>query len=182
MTAQDRDRFLSRLAAALRRLKVADAGEIVADVRGHIDESAEIRSLDETLLSLGAPEALARAYALELALSQRREGRWRASSVFLLVSLSVGASLVTLIVAPTLAALAFTFLVTGLLSFVFATIELTIVDLPFIENGNISPVEALGASAPIFAAGCLFGWLLWRYLRFVIASLRRAVPRSAGPA
>lgn len=177
MTEQDRDRFLLRLAGALRRLKVADADEIVADVRGHIEESAESRSLDETLIALGEPEALARAYALELALSRHREGRWRASSVFVLVSLSVGASLVTLVVAPTLAALAFTFLVTGVLSFAFAVIELTIVDLPFVENGNFSPLEALGASAPIFAAGCLFGWLLWRYLRFVTTSLRRALPR-----
>ncbi len=176
MTTQDRDRFLSRLAAALRRLKVPDADEIVADVRGHIDESAESRSLDEALITLGPPETLARAYALELAFSRHREGRWRASSVFVVVSLLVGASLMTLVVAPTLAVLAFTFLVTGLVSFAFALIELTLVDLPFVENGNISPLEALGVSAPIFATGCLFGWLLWRYLRFVIASLRRALP------
>lgn len=178
MTVSNEASYLSKFGAALRRMKVAGAEEIVADVRGHIAESvASERSLEQTLTALGAPDALARAYAVELAMSQYPTDRQSISSIAKLTLLLIGASTVTLIVVPTLLLFAFTFLVTGFFSFIFAIIELLIVDLPFVQNDNISPIEALGVSAPVFAAGCLFAWLLWRYLKYVAATLRKALPR-----
>lgn len=172
----DEEAYLSKFRAALHRLKVAGASGIVADVRGHIAEAAaDGRSLEQALSALGPPEGLARAYAVELALSSIPQNRWSFRALARLASLLIGASLVSLLLVPSLTFLAFTFLVTGAFSFVFALIELLIVDLPFIQNDHISPLQALGASIPIFAAGCLFVWVLWRYLRYLAASARKEI-------
>lgn len=177
------DAYLLKFGAALRRMKVAGAREIVVDVKGHIAEAMETgRSLEQALTALGPPEALARAYAVELALSNPRARPAGLLSVARIALLLAGASVISAIVAPSLALLAFTFLATGLLSFVFAAIELLIVDLPFIQNSHFSPIEALAASIPIFAVGCLFAWLLWRYLRYLVRSLRRMIPAGPPPA
>ena len=167
--------YLAKFSKELRRLNVQDASGIAGDVRGHIGEAiADGRSLVETLSALGPPSALARAYAIELVVADAAKTRWSLSSLIRFAMLLLGASIVSLTLVPLLLVLAFTFLLTGAVSFVFAVVELFIVDLPFIQNEHFSPLEALGASIPIFAAGCLFAWLLWRYLRYIAASVRRA--------
>lgn len=172
----DGEAYLSKFGAALRRLRMADASGIVADVRGHIAEAAaDGRSLEQALTALGSPEALARAYAVELAHARLTNNGWSFLTFARLASLLAGASVLSLLVVPSLTILAFTFLVTGGLSFVFALIELLIVDLPFIQNDHLSPLQALGASVPIFAAGCVFVWVLWLYLRYLAVSMRKEI-------
>ena len=66
------DRYLGSFAAAFDEFEASDRDEIVQELRNHIMEArASGTNLDSVLEALGPADALARAYAVELALNPR---------------------------------------------------------------------------------------------------------------
>ena len=69
MTAtQQIDGYMRALARALGGLEAKDRGDILAEIRAHLEHRAEENRLGEALKALGAPEACARGFLDELKL------------------------------------------------------------------------------------------------------------------
>ena len=62
--------FLAELSAALRALPQADRAEIVREIESHLSERAKAGDLDAALAALGRPQAFARNYLEDRALTQ----------------------------------------------------------------------------------------------------------------
>jgi uncharacterized membrane protein len=171
---------------AARRLKLAEAGEVAADVRQHIAEArAAGEPWDKIRTKLGAPDALARSYAAELLFGaeaqardpDRRDGRLHLWTLF---GLATGGGLLTLIVTTTLGSISLAFAISaavmiglGLPLALGATLP------PFVQMSGAPPWVAV-ALAPVMG---LVAWAAFTglvgYLRWFAGTLRRALPGRA---
>ena len=175
------DAYMRQFETALRRYALKQQSEIASDLRSHIQEAIDYgKTPDETLNALGAPEALARAYAVELLVDaprdQRPSGAWRALK---LIGLVAAGGIVTYVVVVSLGAISLSFMASGLLLFGVGLIEAAGIHLPHVQLANLPPL-AVAAMGPLcFAIGYGAGALLWRYVRFLVRTVRAALPRKA---
>jgi uncharacterized membrane protein len=181
MTDTSIDAYLKRFEAALGRFGVPHIRDIGADVRSHILEALDYgKSLDVTLRALGAPEALARSYAIEL-LSNRPAKASPWMRALQLTGLLAATSAVSAVVVLLLGSIGVTFIGSAFLLLSVGLLETAGIHLPNVQTADLSPWIFV-ALAPVFF---LIGWgccvLLMRYLRAVARGLARRLPirRSA---
>jgi len=176
------ERYLERLATALKSFECAESAEIVNDLRGHIEEAQAMgKPLDAVLESIGPAETLARAYAIELELNPRgARFRRTVGGVLRIVGILAAASVVSLLVVGMLGSVALAFTVSGLVLIVVGALEAAGVHLPNVQLGGLSPwiVIAIGPIMSAIGLAALAG--LWTYLRALARTLRRALPARAG--
>ncbi len=174
------DAYMSRFEAALRRYALKEQSDIANDLRSHIREAIEYgKPVDEVLHALDAPEALARAYAVELLVdappNQRPSGALRALK---LVGLLAAGGIVTYVVVVGLGAISLSFLASGVILVVIGGLEAVGVHLPHVETNNLPPLLFVALGPVFFALGWGAGGLLMRYIRFLTRTIRAALPRK----
>jgi uncharacterized membrane protein len=170
-------RYMKQFERSLEALDIAEGKDIAAELKGHVAEAlANGKALDATLESLGPADALARAYAVELHMNQRKE-RNLVVRIIRVTSILAASGCLTFFVSSTLGILAVSFLVTGVLGVVLVPIELA-VDLPYVQVAGVSPFVAYALVAGCLALGLALTWLFWLYLRSVGRALRKSLPRA----
>ena len=170
--------YLAAFESEARRLKLAEWSDISSDVHGHINEAVEYgRPLEDALKAMGRPEALARAYALELMMQQPKSTRahWGVQALRLAGLAAVG-GVVTLIVVMALGSVGVGLVFSGLVFLATGLVEAAGVHFSFVSLGGFSPWVFVAASPLLFAIGLGALWLLARYLRFAAGQLVRSVP------
>jgi hypothetical protein len=176
------EKYLCAFEAALAAFNVPEKTEVVVEIRSHIAEAlAEGKPLASVLAALGPAEDLARGYAVELTLNPRSD---RKHSLVLRVLRLIGilfvGSLVTFVVVSLLGTIGIGFTLSGLVMTVVATIEATGIHLPFVQLGGMPPSVFILGGLGIFLVGAGALYLLRLYLRFLVATSRRVLPRPAG--
>lgn len=171
--------YLAAFEQEARGFGLNEARDIANDVRSHINEAVEYgKPLDEVLASLGAPKALARAYAVELLMGKPKEAS-NIGRIAQLLALVAFGGILTLILVTSLGSLGISFLLSGILLFVLGLLEAFGVHLPHVETGGISPWLVAALGPVMFAVGWGALLLLWSYVRFAGRQLVRALPRRA---
>jgi len=171
---------------AAKRLKITEAADIAADVRQHIAEArAAGEPWEKVRAKLGTPEALARAYAVELMFGAETEGpdakrRGGGLRLWTLFGLATGGGLLTLIVTTTLGSIAFAFALSTII-LIGVGIPLTFgATMPSYVHWSGAPPWVAVAIAPFMG---LIAWAAFRglvgYLKWFAGSLRRALPGRA---
>ncbi len=168
--------YLAAFETQLRRLGLSDAADIAADVRSHIDEALGYgRSLESVLETLGSPEALARAYAVELLMQPPRTPsnlmRWPR-----LIALIAFGGVLTLIIVLFLGSVCLGLGMSGLLAIAFGVFEVAGVHSPFVHLDGHSPWWLLVLGPAALAVGLVAGWALKVYVRFAARQITRAIP------
>lgn len=171
------ERYMAHLEQAISGLDPEDRREVLQEIRNHIAEAmAAGKRLDAVLESLGAADALGRAYAIELLLhpqSNRRQNvvqRW-----FTIVGLLVVLSIPTLIVVSTLGSIGLSFVAAGVASFVIGVVELAGV-LPALHLSDLPPGVPILAGPVLLAVGVMSLAALRFYVRFATRAVRAALP------
>jgi uncharacterized membrane protein len=174
------DRYLAAFDAALKDLAPAERAEVVAEIRQHItDATAAGKPIDEVLQSLGAVEALARAYQLELlvkpgtaASSQPRSDRW----LKILGLIAVG-SLPTFVIVVTLGTLGLSLSLSGL-AVIMAGAADSVGALPSWVSNDVEPWLAIVLGVVITLVGVLCSIGTVAYVKFVVRLVRRILPQA----
>lgn len=159
-------RYLSRLNAELAPLDAGDRREILSEIEHHIADAVSAgRAIDDVLTSLGPADALARAYAVELTLNQRRSAG-RIDRALTVIGWLTVASLPSLVISVTLLALGVAFGAAGVAVFVAGIAAL--VNPAFVPDLTVSPWVCLVIGPPMALGGgaALFG--LYLYLRMLV--------------
>jgi uncharacterized membrane protein len=165
----------------LKRYRLPERLDIVADVRGHVAEAvASGRSLESVLESMGPAEALARAFVIELVAqppTERPSGLMRRIGIIVrrivvTLGLLIASGLATLIMTIVFGLVGASLVATGFASAVIGVAELagwhipgTRIDAPF------TPLSVIALGPVVFAIGCAALWVLWRYARFLARAL-----------
>jgi uncharacterized membrane protein len=170
-------RYLTAFEEALAATAPDDRADIVAEIRQHIaDAQAAGRTLDDILNALGPVDALARAYALELAISPRSAPREPRSDRWLkILGLMAIASLPSFIVLTVLGTIGIAFTLSGL-AVVIAGIADATGALPGWIQNDIGPAAAIVTGVGLTVAGLLSGWGAVAYTRFLTRLVRRVLP------
>jgi uncharacterized membrane protein len=172
-------RYLAGLDSGLRSLNETDRAEVVRDIRSHISEATSAgRPLDGVLLSLGTPDALARAYSLELLMKKPDAFKVKRSRIIRMIGLVVLGSLPTIVAVAVLGALGIAFTATGIVLFVAGQAALAD-SLPWWVSMDIDPRLAVILAPAFFIVGGLLLAGLWGYLRFAAKVVRRVLPPKA---
>lgn len=174
-------RYVSAFEEALTAAAPVDRADIVAEIRQHIaDAQAAGRPLDDVLHALGPVDALARAYALELAISPRsaprapRGGRWlRILGLVALVSLP------SFIVLTVLGTIGVSFTLSGLAVLIAGLADAS-GTLPAWIRNDIGPAAAIATGVGLMVAGLLSGWGALAYARVLTRLVRRVLPPRPG--
>jgi len=170
--------YLTAFESEARRVKLAEWSDISKDVRGHINEAVEYgRPLEDVLKAMGRPEALARAYALELMLQRPKSsrGHWGVQALRLAGLAAVG-GVVTLVVVMALGSIGAVLVFSGMVFLATGLLEAAGVHFAFVSMGGLSPWVFVAASPPMFAIGVGALWLLAKYLRYAAGQLVRSIP------
>ena len=174
------ERYLMSFVDALGRLDCPERQEIVDEIRNHIAEARSAgKPLDGILEALGPADVLALGYAVELLLNPRPDRRIRAFSHFAKVAGLVAASgLTTLLVVAGLGSVAIGFGLSGLVMFAIGTLEAADIHLSGVEMNGISPIWAIMLGPVLVAIG--FAGLVGvrSYIRFLVHTFRRVLPRA----
>jgi uncharacterized membrane protein len=176
------EKYLSAFEAALTRFNVPEKTEVAVEIRSHIAEAlAEGKPLANVLAALGSAEDLARGYAVELTLNPRSDRKQSfVLRVLRLMGIFFVGSLVTFVVVSLLGTIGVGFTLSGLVMVVVAAIEAAGTHLPFVQLGGMPPSVFILGGAAIFAVGAGALYLLRLYVRFLVATSRRVLPRQAG--
>jgi uncharacterized membrane protein len=171
-------RYLHDFALAARRRRLGEWREIAEDLRSHINEALDHgKPIEDVLAALGAPAALARAYAVELLMQRSLEEPGGALFRALrLVGAIAAGGVVTLIVAGALGVLGLTFLFSGIALFTIGLLAAGGVHLPNVRLGGLSPWLYVAAAPIVLGLGWAACWALWRYARAVARALTRTLP------
>ncbi|HVY83596.1 MAG TPA: hypothetical protein VG943_00560 [Caulobacterales bacterium] len=172
--------YMARFESALRRYGVPEAQEIALDVRSHIAEALGYgRPLDSVMSTLGQPDALARAYAVELLMHPPKDARVDAVMRFLrILALVIAGSFVSLIVATVLGAFGLSFLLAAIILLMGGVLEAFGVQLAHVHTGGLPPWAVIALSPVAGVVAWFFFWLLWLYVRAAARAVRRALPSS----
>lgn len=173
------ERYMARLAAAVRDLNCPEPQEIVAEIRSHIAEAQSAgKPLDAVLQALGPADVLARAYAVELLLHPRDARPTRALGRFLRVAGVVAASsIATLIVVAALGSVGIGFSVSGVTMFVVGVLEMSDVHLPGVQMSGLPPELPIVLGPLLLLLGIAALIILRMYVRFMVRTLRRVLGR-----
>lgn len=174
------DTYLKRLDAALKKFKLAERAEIVADVRSHIADALSFgKPLPDVLRAFGKPEALARAYAMELALHPSGGGGMNVWRFFRVAMIVAASGFMSLIVALFLGTIAIGFFLSGVCCVILGALGAAGVDMgPHVNFGGMPPIAAVLFGVVLMAIGWGSGWLLWLYARFIARAVSRAMPNA----
>lgn len=178
------DRYLTGFDSALTELAPSERVDVVAEIRQHIaDATAAGKPIDQVLQSLGAVDALARAYQLELLVTPRptaapqpRSDRW-----LKIIGLLALGSLPTFIILVVLGTLGISFTLSGL-AVIMAGAADSAGALPAWATVSVEPWVAIVVGLVIMIAGLLCSWGTVVYLRFVVRVVKRIVPARPAPA
>lgn len=168
--------YLTNLDAGLAGLNEADRAEVVRDIRSHISEAmAAGESLDLVLGSLGASDALARAYSVELLLKKPGAFKVRNNRTLRLAGLIILGSVPTLVAVIVLGVVGVVFSLTGVVLFVAGQAAVA-GSLPWWVSMDADPRLAilLGPVMSLLGVICLFG--LWLYMRLAAKVVTRVLP------
>ena len=174
--------YLWNLDAGLGNLNDSGRAEVVRDIRSHISEAvAAGEPLDRVLGSLGAAEALARAYSVELLLNKPGSFRLPGNRMLRIAGLIIVGSIPTLVVVVVLGAVGVAFSLTGV-ALTFAGQAALAGNLPWWVSMDADPrlAIALGPVMSVLGLACLGG--LWLYVRFATAVVTKVLPPRKGQA
>jgi uncharacterized membrane protein len=173
------ERYVAHFENALGKLDCPERQEIVDEIRNHIAEARSAgKPLDTILEALGSADVLARAYAVELLLNPRPDRRMKILWHFAKVAGVVAASgLTTLLVVAGLGSVAVGFGVSGLAMFAIGTLEAADIHLSGVQMNGISPVWAIVLGPVLLAIGFAGLVAVRLYLRFLVRTFRRVLPR-----
>lgn len=175
-------RYMARFEEALQQHRLREWREIAADLRSHIAEAQGYgKSLDEVIAALGPADVLARAYAVELTMNAPRPSNI-VLRVLKVAGILAASSFLSFIVGGVLGTIAVGFTGSGILIVVLCVLEGVGVHIPGAHYAGLSPWLIMLIGPPLAALGIGAGWLLWRYVFFLTATLRRAIPRAFSPA
>lgn len=180
MSLDDSTRYLNAFESALRRYGVPDWRDIAAELRAHIAESeAGGRTFLQQSAGLGAPDALARAYAAELLMHPPHDVRIAAVARFLkLAGLVAGGGFISLIVIVTLGGLALSMALAGVVCIGGGAIEAAGIHPSWLSTGNLAPWEVIALGPLMLAIAWGLFWCLAIYLRAAGRTLKRALPTN----
>lgn len=180
------ERYISHLETAIGGLDVADRREVLQEIRNHIAEAtAAGKPLDVVIRSLGPPDVLGRAYAVELLLHPQNDERRHAGERWLrIVGLVVVLSIPTLVAVTTLGSIGISFVASGLFAVALGILQVAGFHLPSMLSNDAPPVLTILLGPVLLVVGCLSLVALRFYVRFVVRALRTALPRrrSVAPA
>lgn len=169
-------RYLEDLASGLSRLTESERLAVVRDIRSHISEALRAgQPLDRVLGSLGAPDALARAYSVELLLKKPMAFKEPGHRVLRLAALILVGSIPTLVAVIALGVVGVVCIFTGLASFAAAQAALANA-LPWWISMDADPRLVMMVAPILFVFGglCLGG--LWLYMRLAAKVVTRILP------
>lgn len=172
------ERYLTAFASELKRLDVGDHAEIVGEIRNHCAEAlAAGQSPDIVLETLGPPHALARAYAMELLMTQS-DGQSRIGRLLTIVGILAASSIGSLLVVMALGSIAVGFVGSGIVLVGIGALEAAGVHLPQVQLAGLHPliVMAIGPFVALIGVGA--ARTLWRYLRWLTRSLQDVLGRN----
>jgi len=170
--------YLAAFETQLRRRGLSDAGDIAADVRSHIDEALGYgRSVESVLETLGSPEALARAYAVELLMQPTPRTPSNLMRWLRLIALIAFGGALTLIIVLFLGSVCLGLGLSGLVTTAFGLFEVAGVHSPYVHLDGHSPWWLLVLGPAVLAVGLAAGWALKVYARFAARQITRAIPR-----
>lgn len=171
-------RYMVVFAAELKRLGVADHDEIVAEIRSHCAEAqAAGQTADAVLETLGSPHALARAYAMELLMTQNTQ-QSRVGRVFAVIGILAASGIGSLLVVMALGSIAVAFFGSGLTLLAIGALEVGGVHLPEVRLAGLNPLVVLALGPFVTLIGIVAAIGLWRYLRWLTRSLRTVLGRN----
>jgi len=173
---------MTALSEAIRACEATDREEIVREIRNHIAEAtAAGKPLSVVLESLGSADALARAYAVELVLHPKASSPLNRVTRFATTAALVAlGSVTTILVVGALASLGVGLVASGLAMFVIGLLEAGGIHLPGVETAGLAPVWIVSLGPVVFGAGLASLVGLRVYVRFLVRTLRTALPGRRG--
>ena len=169
-------RYLEQLDSGLAGLNEIDRAEVVRDIRSHIGEAAIAgEPLERVLTSLGPPDALARAYSLELLLNKPAAFKVRRNRTLRIIGLVVLGSIPTLVAVIALGVTGIVFSLSGVLLFLAGKAAIANT-LPWWMTMDADPRLAVLLGPLLFILGglCLGG--LWLYMTVAARVVRKVLP------
>ena len=174
-------RYLARLREELAAVPDPERTEIVREIEQHIaDAVASGRSIDGVLSALGPADALARAYAVELALNPVRTRLSRMDRALTIVGLVAVASLPSLIIVSVLAALGVALVASGVA--VFAAGIASLVDPALVPDLTVPPALCLVIGPALVVPGVAAFVGLYYYIRLLVRLTMQTLTRVRRPA
>jgi uncharacterized membrane protein len=168
--------YLANLDGNLKGLNDTDRTGAVRDIRSHISEAmAQGEPLDRVLKSLGPPDALARAYSVELLLKKPSGPQSRGNRALRLAGLIILGSVPTFVIVVVLGVVGVVFSITGVA--LFAAGQAALSDsLPWWITMDADPRLAtiIGPFMSVVGLMCLFG--LGLYLKLAAKVVTRVLP------
>jgi len=177
-TDQTATLYLSRFQMALERYRVPNPAEITADLMNHISEaSGSGKPINAALDALGTPDELARAYAMELLVTPPRPSRFAGVfRILRILSLVIAGGFLSFCIVATLGLVGL-FLVVAGPAMVFGGILQWMGEHPWwISAGPLSPAQVALLGILMLILGCGALWLLWRYARVTVRTVRKLLP------
>lgn len=170
--------YMSRFEEALRRYGVPAWAEIAGDLKSHIAEAEGYgKPIADVMTALGSPDALARAYAVELLMAPPRDARATAAARFIRISgVVIAGSFISLVVAITLGGFGLSFLLAGVILIIGGGLQAAGVYLPFVQTGGLPPLAVIALGPVALAVGWGMCCLLRLYIRMAARALRRTLP------
>ena len=169
-------RYVERLDRELSALPAAERAEIRREIEDHIaDALAAGRPLGEVLTALGPADALARGYAVELALNKPSTRLGAIDKALTVIGLVAVASLPSFIVSVVLASVGGALIAAGLGVTGGGIVALIRPDL--VPDLRVAPWVCLVSGPGLCAAGIGLLYALLLYVRFLIDLTRRTVRR-----
>lgn len=187
MEETNRDLYLDALRWQLSPLPQDEREDVVKEIESHILDSQEAgEPFAVVLAQLGEPQALAKAYLADYYLRTETNGSGLDfGQLFRAAGLVLGSGLLSILVVPTLAGIAFAFGITALLSPLLGVLRTFGADWIVIGGGSWQvPAEwSIPTTLVLSAIMGLIAWgafvLLRHYMRWVLASYRKVASRIA---
>lgn len=170
--------YMSQFEAALRKHRLAEWSDISRDLHSHIAEAAEYgKPVDAILDSFGPPEALARAYAVELLMDTPAGSRGMGLGRFVrLLGLLAAGGIATFVVVVALGSIGISFALSGVMLIVIGAIETMGVHLPHVETNGLPPLLFVALGPVFLAVSWASFWALSKYAGFVAGVWRKTAP------
>jgi uncharacterized membrane protein len=160
-------RYLARLREELAGIADRERADIVREIEDHVaDAAAAGRSIDEVFASLGPADALARAYAVELALNPARPVPGRIDRVLTVIGLLTVASLPSFVIAVVLGAVGVALTAAGV--GVLGAGIVALVRPELVPDLTVSPWVCFVAGPSLMALGLAALAGLYLYARFLV--------------
>lgn len=184
MTSPRVKSYLDQLHARLGKLPEADRLDAVREIESHIAEGIANGQLEMAILSrLGEPDKLAKAYRSEYMMGRR--SLRSAKDVLAMVGFYCTAGLMSVVVVPTLATIAYGFGFCSVLIFaagILRTLGVTWISMGFGPGREVPVPWSMAVAVPVAAIVGGIAYVCWRnlkkYLAFLSDRYRAVLPGS----